>query len=188
MLSDMPPNEPGAAAPADEDAGVVHDAGGLAVPGGYVRPGMLFRFSGALLGPADLDALAHHGVRLVVDLRGDGEERDPLARWAATHSVGYHHEPIEVARPDLLAAWGSGLSPEEAEAWLREIYRQLVDHHGPQFAAAISALSGTLPAAFGCATGKDRTGLLATLIQTLLGAGLDPRSMGSLRGALVAST
>jgi len=170
MLLDMPPHEPGAALPAPEDASVVHDVGGLAVPGGHVRPGLLFRFSGALLGPADLDALTHHGVRLVVDLRGDDEDRDPLLRWAATHGVAYHHEPIEVARPDLLAAWGSGLSPEDAEGWLREIYRHLVDHHGRQFAAAIGALSGTLPAAFGCSAGKDRTGLLATLIQTLLGA------------------
>jgi protein-tyrosine phosphatase len=169
----MPPSQPEAAAPQAEDFEVVHDAGGLPVPGGHVRAGRIFRFSGALLRRSDLDALADRGVRLIVDLRGDGEHVGELSRWAAAQGVDYHHEPIDVASPDVLAARGSGLSPRDAESWLRDIYRYLVDHHATRFAAAIEAVSGMLPAAFGCAAGKDRTGLLAALIQTLLGVQRD---------------
>lgn len=159
--------------PAHNRGTLIRDVGGLRVPGGRIRTGRLFRYSGGLLEEADFDALAGHGVRLVVDLRGVDEGRGPLEAWAARHGVEYHRQPIEVARPELLAAWGSGLSGDEAEVWLRDVYLHLVDDHGHRLAATLGALSRSLPAAFGCSAGKDRTGLVTALLQSLLGAGRD---------------
>jgi len=148
----------------------VRDAGGLEADRGRFRRGLLYRFSGDLLTQADFDTLREAEVRVVVDLRSQSEDREALQRWAESQRVHYEHAPLDVAQPDLLAAWGSGLTPEEARRWLRDIYRYLIDHHGPTLAAAIAAVSQRLPAAFGCAAGKDRTGLVAALIQRVVGA------------------
>jgi len=148
----------------------VHDIGGHPLEGGgQVRRGLLYRFSGALLTDLDWETMAQARLRLVVDLRGRDEDRAALKRWAGAHLVDYHHEPIEVGRPELLAAWGSGMAPDDATGQLGGLYRHVIDDHGPRLAAAVGLMSRNLPAAFGCAAGKDRTGVLAAMVLGLLG-------------------
>ena len=148
---------------------LVNDAGDLAVAGGRMRSELLYRFPGALLSDADFEILAARQIRLIVDLRGHSEDRSGLEEWATRTGVRYHHEPIEPTDTEL-ATWTAGLTTDEATERLRQVYCNLLDHYGPRFAAAISIISQNVPSAFGCAAGKDRTGLLAALIQILLGA------------------
>ncbi|MGH2668640.1 MAG: tyrosine-protein phosphatase [bacterium] len=148
------------------------DIGGLPVAGGgRFRHGLLYRISGALVGPTDLAHLQALGLRLVVDLRGSAEDRTRLSGWADDYGVVYRHQPVTVGAAgqmaDLLRQ--AGPSVEAATAVLRSIYREILDEHGGALSGAISLMAGNLPAGFGCAAGKDRTGILAALLQTLAG-------------------
>lgn len=151
----------------------VADIGGLPVAGGgRLRRGLLYRISGALVGPDDLAHLQSFGLRLVVDLRGMAEDRGTLSRWAAEYGVAYHHRPVlSGAVADFLREAGS--SVEAAVAIRHSVYRQIVDDYGAALAGAVALIAHDGPAGFGCAAGKDRTGILAALIQTLLGASED---------------
>jgi protein tyrosine/serine phosphatase len=48
------------------------------------------------------------------------------------------------------------------------LYRTIVDEHGAELARAVGAIPGRTPVAFGCAAGKDRTGVVAALVQSVL--------------------
>lgn len=159
----------------------VADIGGLPVAGGgRLRRGLLYRISGALVGPADLAHLRTFGLRCVVDLRGMGEDRTTLTRWAADDGVTYHHQPILVGAVGQVAEIlrEAGSSVEAAIAVRRSVYRQIIDDYGTALAGAVALMARDLPAGFGCAAGKDRTGILAALIQTLLGASEDDAVAG----------
>jgi protein-tyrosine phosphatase len=153
----------------------VADIGGLRVAGGRLRRGLLYRISGGLVGPEDLAHLQSFGLHLIIDLRGSAEDRSTLIRWAADDGVAYHHRPILVGAvgqvADILRQ--AGHSVEAATALMRSVYRQIIDNHGASLAGAVALMAHDVPAGFGCAAGKDRTGILAALIQTLLGASED---------------
>ena len=153
----------------------VADIGGLRVAGGRLRRGLLYRISGALVGPDDLAHLQSFGLHLIIDLRGSAEDRSKLIRWAADDGVAYHHRPILVGAVGQVAEIlrQAGTSVEAATAVMRSVYRQIVDDFGASLAGAVALMARDLPAGFGCAAGKDRTGILAALIQTLLGASED---------------
>ena len=152
------------------------DIGGVPLTGGgRLRRGLLYRISGALVGPDDLAHLRTFGLRCVIDLRGMGEDRSRLTRWAADDGVTYHHQPILVGAVGQVAEIlrEAGSSVEAAVEVRRSVYRQIVDDYGAALAGAVALMAHDLPAGFGCAAGKDRTGILAALIQTLLGASED---------------
>jgi protein tyrosine/serine phosphatase len=154
----------------------VADIGGLPLSGGgRLRRGLLYRISGALLGPEDLAHLRTFGLRLVIDLRGSAEDRRKLTRWAADCGAVYHNRPVLVGEVGQVANLlrQAGTSVEAATALMRSVYRQIVDDYGASLAGAVALMAHNFPAGFGCAAGKDRTGILAALIQTLLGASVD---------------
>jgi protein-tyrosine phosphatase len=134
--------------------------------GGMLRHGQLLRVSGDLVARADLRGLEAAGVRAYIDLRGPEEDRTRLARWARRASVEYVSIPIGVAggrdlMRRILVGGGGG-------AQVLALYRTIVDEHGAELAQAVGAIAGRTPVAFGCAAGKDRTGVLAALVQALL--------------------
>jgi protein-tyrosine phosphatase len=153
----------------------VADIGGLPVAGGRLRRGLLYRISGALVGPDYLAHLQRFGLHLIIDLRGSAEDRSRLIRWAGESGVAYHHRPILVGAVGQVAEIlrQAGTSVEAATALMRSVYRQIVDDFGASLAGAVALMAHDVPAGFGCAAGKDRTGILAALIQTLLGASED---------------
>lgn len=148
------------------------DIGGHPVrDGGWFRRGLLFRISGVLLGADDLARLDSFGLRAVVDLRGGDEDRGPLRDWATARGVIYHHQPIVVGRPaDVVAHLVEHtVSEEDGRSFLALVYRRIIEEFGPAIAGAVTVLAEWQPAGFGCAAGKDRTGLVAALVQELLG-------------------
>jgi len=150
----------------------VNDIGGHPLAGGgWFRTGLVFRVSGSLVGPAEIAHLDTLGLRVLVDLRGDDENRQTLVDWAAGRGVRYHHEPISLASAADLSnvLREHGVTEADGRAFLAKIYRQMLDECSPAFVRATTAIAGAQPAAFGCAAGKDRTGLLAALLQDLLG-------------------
>ena len=62
-----------------------------------------------------------------------------------------------------------GVTEADGRAFLQNIYRRILDDFQESVVGAVTALATTQPAGFGCAAGKDRTGLLTALVQDLLG-------------------
>jgi protein-tyrosine phosphatase len=150
----------------------VSDIGGHPLrDGGWFRSGLVFRISGALVGAPEIAHLGTLGLRVLVDLRGGSEDRSLLVDWAVSHRVHYHHEPIVLGRPaDFVTVLDEhGLTEAAGRAYLGMMYRRLLDEFADPLAGAVTAIAEAQPAAFGCAAGKDRTGLLAALLQDLLG-------------------
>jgi protein-tyrosine phosphatase len=150
----------------------VSDIGGHPLRGGgWFRSGLVFRISGGLVGPADLAHLDSLGLRVLVDLRADDEDRSRLVDWAADRGVHYHHEPMMLGKPsDFAAALDEhGLSEAGGRAFLATMYRRMLDEFSASLVGGLTAVAEVQPAALGCAAGKDRTGLLTALIQELLG-------------------
>jgi protein-tyrosine phosphatase len=150
----------------------VSDIGGHPLTGGgWFRSGLVFRVSGNMVGPAEIAHLDTLDLRVLVDLRSEVEDRSTLVDWAATRGVDYRHEPISVADPTNFShvLEEHGVTEADGRAFLAKIYRQMLDEFGSSFARAVTAVAEAQPVAFGCAAGKDRTGLLAALLQDLLG-------------------
>ncbi|MGA5816718.1 tyrosine-protein phosphatase [Kitasatospora sp. NPDC094028] len=149
------------------------DLGGYsAAEGRSVRWGLLYRTDslGKLAGsPADLDRLHALGVRTVIDLRYPWEiaakGRIPDFDGLDYHNLSIEHRPYDQAEisPDV-DPWRflADRFAEVAEDGVKEI-RQALD--------VITFAEG--PVAFHCAAGKDRTGLIAALLLTLLGVSED---------------
>jgi protein-tyrosine phosphatase len=94
-----------------------------------------------------------------------------LEGWAQSQGVQYRHEPIPLGdAADFAAVLGEhGLTEDEGRAYLGMMYRRVIDEFPGPLAESVRAIAAAQPAAFGCAAGKDRTGLLAALVQDLLG-------------------
>ncbi|MFI6648495.1 tyrosine-protein phosphatase [Streptomyces sp. NPDC050529] len=130
------------------------DAGGV---GGLPR-GALYR-SGALdaMSAEGARGLAALGVRAVVDLRSRPEVVD---RPDALHGTGirYLHVPVFTEQ-----RW-----PQEQ----MELYPSMAEHAGRAVLAVLRQLHAEDegPVLVHCASGKDRTGVVVALVQTLFGA------------------
>lgn len=142
----------------------VRDLGGyLGTDGRPVRRGMLFR-SSSLHRLSDEQAWLDFGARCVVDLRYDRERSAfPLPDFIVndTHAPmlpdHWHADAKDRARP----------APE----FLSTIYHQMLDLGGDSVYEILEALASpdAYPAVFFCMAGKDRTGVLAAILLSLLG-------------------
>ncbi|MER5746357.1 tyrosine-protein phosphatase [Streptomyces sp. NPDC002225] len=130
------------------------DAGGV----GALPRGLLLR-SGALDGltAGGARALEDAGVRTVVDLRSRPEVSD---RPDALHGAGirYLHVPVYAEQ-----RW-----PREQ----MELYPSMAEHAGRSVLAVLRRLTAERPepVLVHCASGKDRTGVVVAVLQTLFGA------------------
>jgi protein-tyrosine phosphatase len=150
------------------DLGGYHTAGG-----GRVRWGLVFR-SASLhrLTAADLITLDRLGLRVVYDLRGDEErERAPSVlpdgvRCELLPIGGTAAKTKELT--DLVLA---GRLAELPLDFLVRIYDAMVEVAASTFGRLLTRLAEPdgRPALFHCHAGKDRTGIVAALLLSLLG-------------------
>ncbi|WBP89626.1 tyrosine-protein phosphatase [Kitasatospora cathayae] len=148
------------------------DLGGCsATDGRTVRRGLLYRSDslGKLTSRADLERLQALGVRTVIDLRYDWEiaakGRVPDFDGLDFHNYSIEHRPYDQASIDPeLDPWRylADRFAEVAEDGVKEI-RQTLD----------VIIAAEAPVVFHCMSGKDRTGLIAALVLTLLGVSED---------------
>jgi protein-tyrosine phosphatase len=141
------------------------DLGGLPTgDGGTTRFGVMFR-SDALhhLQPTDVERLTELGMRMVIDLRSSVElERTGRGPLEDT-PIGWLHAP--------LSHGGAVLPPALAEGDLGRHYVESLADRTETLTAIITQLAGAgnLPAVFHCTAGKDRTGMVAALVLSLVG-------------------
>lgn len=104
------------------------------------------------------------GVRTVLDLRTLAEI-DERGRAEGEHD--WHHLPV------LQTTWDpTWLTPDlAAERFLADRYLVMLEEGGTSLGTALRLLADPdrVPAVFHCAAGKDRTGVLAALVLSLLG-------------------
>jgi len=144
------------------------DLGGLRTADcGTTRSGMMFR-SDALhhLEPAGVEQLLALGIRTIIDLRSEAEvERSGRGPLEAT-SIAWHHAPL--THGDVA---GGAVPSLLDDADLGRHYVDTLPVRTPTLARVISHLGDpdTLPAIFHCTAGKDRTGVVAALVLSLVG-------------------
>lgn len=162
--------------PIEPEQGInFRDMAGLAGKDGrLIRPGCLFR-SGALsdLSDADLAQLAALPLVHVIDYRDPGEcEHHPDRLWPGAI---YHALPANPLSAQVSASLdtlvGEAIHDFDAEAFMRELYRQL-PFSNPAYRqlAALLRDPATTSLVQHCAVGKDRTGIGSAILLFALGA------------------
>jgi protein-tyrosine phosphatase len=169
-VSVAPAGEGGAVVAAErlvplEGAVNFRDLGGYPTrDGGHTRWGRVFRSAGLhRLTLADRVQLERLGLRVVYDLRRDDErERDPNA-------VG---DDLRAVPVPLMSGKGDMTNPDGV-AFLLDVYREMIAGAAPLLASVLTGLTEPdgVPAVFHCAAGKDRTGITAAMLLSVLGVG-----------------
>ncbi|MGE4371704.1 MAG: tyrosine-protein phosphatase [Xanthobacter sp.] len=119
------------------------------------------------IGPEGVQKLLDEGVRMVIDLRGNQEVEN--ARNPFAHMDEATDRPHVVYRHVSLF---SGLAPQAQPSGnlLQDLYLQTLQQRGATFAQVLTdiavAPAGTV--LFHCTAGKDRTGLVAALLLSLV--------------------
>ncbi|PBC71366.1 protein-tyrosine phosphatase [Streptomyces sp. TLI_235] len=143
------------------------DLGGHRTTDGRVlRPGLLFRSDslGKLDGP-DLARFEALGVRTVIDLRYPWEIAQ-TARVPELPGLTFHNLSIE-HRPYDQAALGPEVDPG---VYLAERYAEVAEDGADELGRVLRVIAeADAPLVFHCYSGKDRTGIVAALVLTLLG-------------------
>jgi protein-tyrosine phosphatase len=148
------------------------DFGGYAAADGrQVATGLLYRSDslGKLAGD-DLRRFADLGIRTVIDLRypreADQGGRVPESAGAAYHNCSIEHRPYDQTK---LA------ESVEPVRFLADRYAEVAHDGAAEISQALRIIAGqaSAPLVIHCASGKDRTGLLAAVVQSLLGVSED---------------
>jgi protein-tyrosine phosphatase len=144
------------------------DLGGYRGAGGArVRWGRVFRSDTLALEDEDLEVFAALGIRAVYDLRSDRERETSPNRL-----------PEGAGVVELVALISQDSSPPsletlqvDGESFLAGIYLHMLERSAVGFGRILTGLAdgGRLPAVFHCAAGKDRTGMVAALLLSVLG-------------------
>jgi len=146
------------------------DVGGYrAADGRQVRWGRIYR-SGVMSGlsPADMAYLSDLGIEAICDLRSRQEranEPNPFLKDAAPAVVGTDYDMARVMR-----SMPTATTREAAIAGFAASYVEFTDLLAPQYTDLFARLVRRERVAFNCSAGKDRTGMGAALILSVLGA------------------
>jgi protein-tyrosine phosphatase len=146
-----------------DGAANVRDLGGYSTGrGGVVRLGQLYRGdSPHRLSAADLDQLSRVGIRTRIDLR----RHDEVERFGSGPLSGLAGVTMHAPLRATLVREGN------AQRSLEELYRAYLLESGYELASCVRLLADPChrPALFHCYAGKDRTGVLAALLLSVLG-------------------
>lgn len=149
-----------------EGAHNLRDLGGLEAMEGYrVRYGKLFR-SDALhnLTDQDMAVMGSYGINTVLDLRLD----DEIAEYGVARLVEQGASHMQIS---LMTGTPTTPITPHPDRTLSELYTWMAMESPDRFVEAINVLGdlSRLPAVFHCAAGKDRTGITAALVYSILG-------------------
>lgn len=164
-----------------EGATNFRDFGGYETPQGAVRTGRLFRSDRlSELTPADYERIQPLGIGLVVDLRRSSELRSHPTRWPLEPLPELWHAPVfedgQVANAlhQLVADNPAARDdPAVTIAHMERTYRRMITEPFAQrqLGQIIERLGRERDPTtiIHCSGGKDRTGVVVALIQSLLG-------------------
>lgn len=140
--------------------------------GKTLKPGVLFR-SGDLSEVTDtcVARIRELGIRSMVDLRSAAERRRHPYEWLPAIDADAWGDPGESAAAavsELLHRAEAGV--DDVAAAMCDLYRDLPFSHAASYATLFRRVAeGRTPVLFGCAAGKDRTGVGAALLLWSIG-------------------
>jgi protein-tyrosine phosphatase len=147
------------------------DLGGYrTMDGRTVKWGLLYR-SGAMnaLTPADFTTLAKRGLRTVCDLRDMRERAKAPVAWPEAHMPAVFADDYDMTG-DLRAFADPRLDGPRARELMTQFYADIPVRFAGAYRRMFAELAaGRAPLAFNCSAGKDRTGVAAALLLTVLG-------------------
>jgi protein-tyrosine phosphatase len=149
------------------------DLGGYrTVDGRMVRWGRLYR-SGSMahLTEADYGYLGQLGIRVICDFRTSAERATEPTNWpAASAPRTFSRDYANPTGSFLGAASGGGPTATSVHGLMINLYRAMPYDHAASYRRMFAELvAGHTPLAFNCSAGKDRTGVAAGLLLTVLG-------------------
>lgn len=157
-----------------EGASNFRDLGGYrTADGGRTRWGLVFRADAPdRLTSADLAAIDRLGLRVAYDLRTDDER----AKAPSALPAAIRHEPLAIggdaARATPLGElFRSGRLDAVPDDFLHHVYLDMYEQDAAVLGRVLTGLaeSDGIPAVIHCTAGKDRTGLTAALLLSVLG-------------------
>jgi protein-tyrosine phosphatase len=152
------------------------DIGGYAaMDGRRVRRHAVYRSDSlAAIGDSGWERLTELGIREIFDLRHEVERRTapyvaPDGIIATNLAIGPRE--VQVERADIFELLKSGGDGDFGLDYMIELYGRLFSDHAEVFGKLLTHLSdpARLPAVFHCTAGKDRTGVAAALLLSVLG-------------------
>ncbi|MFD4261706.1 tyrosine-protein phosphatase [Streptomyces sp. NPDC058534] len=159
-----------------EGASNFRDLGGYRTKdGGRTRWGLVFR-ADALdrLTADDLAAIDRLNLQVAFDLRTDGERTKAPSALPASVRRGTFAIGGEAARATPLAElFHRGPADSVPDDFLHRVYLDMVEQDAAAFGQVLNGLTAPhgLPSVIHCTAGKDRTGLAAALLLSVLGVG-----------------
>lgn len=134
------------------------DLGGYPIKGGgFIKFGRLYR-CGIPRDPSECDmkTIAQLGVKEVIDLRGDGEaQMTPSVFRDPAHGIDY-------AQLSLLEINPASTNSDKS---LADVYLESVEEYKENYAKVFRFLADSEgPTVFHCFLGKDRTGIVASIL------------------------
>ncbi|MCU1457939.1 MAG: protein tyrosine/serine phosphatase [Actinomycetia bacterium] len=149
------------------------DLGGYPTADGrHLRPGRVFRSdSVSHMSVADIAHVVDElGLLTVVDLRSPYEVETFGHGPLGDAGVTVHHLPIvDEVRADRIERPAD--APPPGTMTVDEVYLGMLDRYGTRFAGVLRIIANPAnqPVVFHCAAGKDRTGIVAALLLSVLG-------------------
>lgn len=147
----------------------LRDLGGWeAADGRRVRPGRVFRSDNlGIVTEADRELLVDRlGVRHVIDLRR-AEEWEVAGRFPETEGVEFHHfELLHLKWEHLGREFREG---DDVVPYLRQRYSGMLESGYVAVRDSLDVIASGEPVLFHCMAGKDRTGLVAAALLSVLG-------------------
>jgi protein-tyrosine phosphatase len=150
------------------------DLGGYKGDGGRtVRWGQVFRSDALLLDDDDLVGFAGLGIRTVYDLRSESERNTTPNRLPEGVAPEVVVRSLVSEDPDANPL--QGMDSADGEDFLEQLYMHILERSATNFGSVLTGLSREehLPAVFHCAAGKDRTGMVAAVLLSILGVALE---------------
>lgn len=148
----------------------LRDLGGIEVDGGVIKSGVLFRSDDvSVMTNSEAVKLIEQGLCATIDLRspeeGERTGRGPLG----DRDVAYHALPLTptLGVPRVLSA---NTTPEAVGRWYATVFVEMAGSLVRGLEIIAHAPASTL---FHCAAGKDRTGVFAAGVLSVLGASQD---------------
>lgn len=147
----------------------VRDLGGyITEDGKTTKVGMLIR-SGNLdkLPQASQQQVIDYGVRTIIDLRNEWEQRHYPNVFTVASQITYHNLPLLGDALTNNEAW-QAVKDDYVER--HELYIKYLEWHKSQIATIITTIVNADSATmFHCHAGKDRTGIITALLLSIVG-------------------